>query len=57
MIFGHNYAMTYFTNTYGDIYIDNLPTRGLVVSEFDIDNWKDLKPGRTVEIIIPKNLR
>ena len=57
MIFGHNHAMTSFTNTYGDIYIDNLPTSGLVIFEFDIDNWKDLKPGETVKIIIPKDLR
>lgn len=57
MIFGHNHALTYFTNTYGDIYIENLPTSGLAVFEFDIDDWKDLKPGKTVKIIIPKNLR
>ena len=57
MIFGHNHAMTHFVNTYGDNYIDNLPTSGLAIFEFDIDNWKDLKPGKTIEIIIPKNLR
>jgi len=57
MIFGHNNAMTSFTNIYGDIYIDNLPTSGLVIFEFDIDDWKDLKPGKTVKIIIPKDLR
>lgn len=57
MIFGHNNAMTSFTNTYGDIYIDNLPTSGLVVFEFDINSWKDLKPGKTLKIIIPKDLR
>ncbi len=57
MVFGHNYAMTNFVNTYGDSYIDNLPTSGLVIFDFDIDSWKDLKPGKTVEIMIPKNLR
>ncbi len=49
--------MTNFVNTYGYIYVDNLPTSGLVVIEFDIDAWEDLKSGRTIEIIIPKNLR
>ncbi len=57
MVFGHNYAMTYFTNTYGNIYIDNLPTSGLAVIEFDIEHWKDLKRGNTIEILIPKDLR
>lgn len=57
MIFGHNHAMTHFVNTYGNIYIDNLPTSGLAVFEFDINSWKDLKPGRTIEIITPKSLR
>ena len=47
--------MTNFVNTYGYIYVDNLPTSGLVVIEFDA--WEDLKSGRTIEIIIPKNLR
>jgi len=57
MVFGHNHAMTHFVNAYGDTYIENLPTSGLVVFEFDIDDWKDLKPGKTLKIIIPKNLR
>ena len=57
MLFGHNHALTYFVNTYGDNYIDNLPTSGLVIFEFDIDNWEDLKPGKIIELIIPKNLR
>ena len=57
MLFGHNHALTYFVNTFGDNYIDNLPTSGLVVFEFDIDTWEDLKPGRIVDILIPKNLR
>lgn len=57
MVFGHNHAMTWFTNTFGDIFIDNLPTSGLVVIEFDIDRWQDLQRGKTIEIMIPKELR
>lgn len=57
MLFGHNHALTYFVNTYGDRFIDNLPTSGLVVFEFDIDSWEDLKPGKIMELLIPKNLR
>jgi len=57
MIFGHNYAMTHFINTYGDMYIDNLSTSGLAIFEFDIDSWEDLKPGKTIKILLPKDLR
>ena len=57
MLFGHNYALTNFVNTYGDRYIENLPTSGLVIFEFNIDSWKDLKPGKIVELVIPKSLR
>jgi phosphohistidine phosphatase len=57
MVFGHNHAMTYFTNSFGDIYIDNLPTSGLVILEFDIERWQDLRPGRTLDIFIPRELR
>ena len=57
MLFGHNHALTYFVNTYGDDYIENLPTSGLVIFEFDIATWKDLKPGKIIDLIIPKNLR
>jgi len=57
MIFGHNHAMTAFANSFGSEYIDNVPTCGLVVFEFDIDSWIDLKPGKTVKIVLPKDLR
>jgi len=57
MIFGHNHAMTAFANDFGSIYIDNVPTCGLVVIEFDINTWVDLKPGKTIKIIFPKELR
>lgn len=57
MIFGHNYAMTNFVNTYGDVFIDNFPTSGLAVFEFDIEYWKDLKPGKTITLLLPKDLR
>lgn len=57
MIFGHNHAMTAFANDFGSIYIDNVPTCGLVVIEFDINAWVDLKPGNTIKIIFPKELR
>ena len=57
MIFGHNHAFTAIVNTYGDKYIDNVPTSGLVVLEIDIKRWQDLKPGRTINILFPRLLR
>ena len=57
MIFGHNHAFTSIVNTYGSVYIDNLPTSGLVVLEFDIENWNDLKQGETVKTIFPRDLK
>ena len=57
MIFGHNHAITAFVNTYGDVYIDNVPTSGVVILEFDIKQWRDLKPGKTVSTLFPKDLK
>lgn len=57
MIFGHNHAFTSISNIFGDTFIDNLPTSGLVKLNFDIDDWKDLKQGTTKFIIIPKELK
>ncbi|AJR04128.1 SixA phosphatase family protein [Siansivirga zeaxanthinifaciens] len=57
MVFGHNHALTYFVNTFGDRYIDNVPTSGVVIIEFNIDNWKDLKQGKTLQTLFPKDFR
>ncbi|NRD22524.1 histidine phosphatase family protein [Winogradskyella litoriviva] len=57
MIFGHNNAFTSISNIFGDVFIDNLPTSGLVKINFEINNWKDLKRGKTEFVIIPKELR
>ena len=57
MIFGHNHAFTSIANIFGDRFIDNLPTSGLVKLNFDIDNWQDFKQGTTELVIIPKELK
>ncbi len=57
MIFGHNYAFTSIANNLGDRYIENLPTSGLVRIELDIDDWKDLKKGRTSLTLFPRDLK
>lgn len=57
MIFGHNHAITAFVNTYGDKYIENVPTCGVVIIDFDIKSWNGLNEGKTIKTIFPKDLR
>ncbi|PKQ44598.1 SixA phosphatase family protein [Confluentibacter flavum] len=57
MVFGHNYAITFLVNKLGDRYIDNVPTCGVVIIEFDIHDWSSLKPGKTIKTIFPRDLK
>ncbi|MBT8318710.1 MAG: histidine phosphatase family protein, partial [Gramella sp.] len=57
MVFGHNPAMTILVNSLGDKKIDNLPTTGLCVIDFPVDSWKDIRKGKTLLTLLPKNLR
>lgn len=56
ILFGHNSAITDFVNKFGDIFIDNVPTAGFVSIIFDIDQWNELKKGKTDKIIFPKDI-
>ncbi len=57
MIFGHNYALTDFVNTYGNKYIDNVPTSGVVIIDFKIDSWKNLCSGITTKTVFPRDFK
>ncbi|WP_424494025.1 SixA phosphatase family protein [Salinimicrobium sp. GXAS 041] len=57
MVFGHNPAMTSLVNSLGDKTFGNVPTTGLVVIEFESNSWKNLKNGKTLLYLFPKNLR
>ena len=57
MIFGHNHAFTSICNIFGNNFIDNLPTSGLVVIDFDIDSWENIKKGVTRFSIFPRDLK
>lgn len=57
MIFGHNHAFTSISNIFGDRYIENLPTSGLVKINFDTNDWSEIENGQTELIIFPKDLR
>lgn len=56
-IFGHNYAFTNVANQLGSLQIDNIPTSGLVLIKFPVDDWKALKKGTTELILFPKEIR
>lgn len=57
MIFGHNHAFTSICNIFGDTFIDNLPTSGLVVIDFDVDSWPTIGNGTTRFTIFPRDLK
>ena len=59
MLFGHNPGMTYLVNDLSDLDLDNLPTCGVVVLQFDIESWSEIGQVGAVsaEYDIPKNHR
>lgn len=57
ILFGHNNAITNFVNKFGDVFIDNVPTSGLVFLQFDTDSWGKIKNGKTKKTIFPKDLK
>jgi len=56
-IFGHNYAFTSLANAWGDQYIENVPTAGLVHITFGVDDWSKISKGTTKQMIFPKELK
>lgn len=57
MVVGHNHAFTSIANMLGNKYIDNLPTSGFVMIEFDIDSWSKITTGRTMKTVFPRHLK
>lgn len=56
ILFGHNEAITNFVNKFGDEYIYNVPTAGVVFLEFEIDNWENINQGKIIKKIFPKEI-
>jgi len=56
MVFGHNPAMTGLVNQLGNKYFENIPTTGLTVIDFETESWKELKKGKTILNLFPKDL-
>ncbi len=57
ILFGHNEAITKFVNKFGDLYIDNVPTSGLVHLQFDCDHWENLSKGKTICTLFPSHFK
>lgn len=43
MVVGHNPGMTSFASLLSQQYIDNIPTCGVAVIDFEIDSWSQIK--------------
>ncbi len=56
MVFGHNPGMTGLVNQLGNQYFENIPTTGLTVIDFETESWKELKNGKTILNLFPKDL-
>jgi len=56
ILFGHNNAITDFVNTFGDKYIENVPTSGVVMLEFDEEQWDTIDKGKVLITLFPKDL-
>jgi len=57
MIVGHNHAFTSIANMVGSTYMDNLPTCGFVIIQFEEDSWEDISVGTTLKAIFPRHLK
>jgi phosphohistidine phosphatase len=57
ILFGHNDAITNFVNKFGNIFIDNVPTSGVVWLQFDSDTWAKIAKSKTIKTLFPRNLK
>ena len=59
IIVGHNPGLTNIINKLTNLKLDNLPTSGIVIIVFDVDNWKNInyKSGLVEWIKFPKDLK
>jgi phosphohistidine phosphatase len=57
ILFGHNEAITNFVNKFGDLYIENVPTSGVVALQFDSEDWKNISKGKTITTLFPSQFK
>lgn len=57
IVFSHNHGINDFVNSFGNKFIDNVPTCGIVAIQFDTDHWKSIKRGNTIISYFPKDFK
>lgn len=57
MVFGHNHAMTYLANAWGNKHVENVPTAGLVYLDLQAATWKEASMGKTRMMVFPGQLK
>lgn len=57
MIVGHNHAFTSVANMLGNKYIENVPTSGFVMIQFNEDSWSKISTGTTLKTLFPRDLK
>ena len=59
MIIAHNPGLTNFINLITNITLDNLPTTGIAVIDFDCNGWNNIsiENGNLVDLKFPKQLK
>ncbi|WP_333809794.1 SixA phosphatase family protein [Flavobacterium sp.] len=57
ILFGHNEAITKFVNKFGDLYIENVPTSGVVALQFNTNDWNNLSEGKTIATLFPSQFK
>ena len=57
-VFGHNPGFTSFANNFSSIYIENVPTTGIVGVKFDVNHWNEVSEanGSVFFFTYPKKL-
>lgn len=56
-IVSHNHGITDFVNVAGTTRFNNVPTTGVVILEFDVDQWSNVSTGTTIFKLFPKDLK
>ena len=57
MLVSHNGGLTDLINEISNATLDNLPTTGLVLIKFDVNEWQSVKEGKLIVHLFPKNLK
>ena len=57
VVFGHNPTLSILASQLGSNFIENLPTSGVVIINFDVNSWDDIKNGLTIKTIYPRDLK